>query len=63
VTDAPASAASRERDRPVVPRRLLQQDMAMCPCGCIGKRKKGSYLTKTIQGVHCAAWASPGYSP
>jgi cobalt/nickel transport system permease protein len=22
----------------------------MCPCGCIGKRKKGSYLTKTIQG-------------
>jgi cobalt/nickel transport system permease protein len=24
--------------------------MALCPCGCIGKRKKGSYLTKTIQG-------------
>lgn len=33
-----------------VPRWLLQQDMAMCPCGCIGKRKKGSYLSKTIQG-------------
>lgn len=33
-----------------IPRWLLQQDMAMCPCGCIGKRKKGSFLTKTIQG-------------
>lgn len=35
---------------PAVPQWLLQQDMALCPCGCIGKRKKGSYLTKTIQG-------------
>lgn len=33
-----------------MPEWLLRQDMAMCPCGCIGKRKKGSYLTKTIQG-------------
>lgn len=22
----------------------------MCPCGCIGKRKRGSYLAKTVQG-------------
>jgi cobalt/nickel transport system permease protein len=48
VTSSPASAAPQERA--AVPDWLLQQDMAMCPCGCIGKRKKGSYLTKTIQG-------------
>ena len=23
---------------------------AMCPCGCIGKRRKGSYLAKTLSG-------------
>ncbi len=33
-----------------VPAWLTQQEVAMCPCGCIGKRKKGSYLAKTIQG-------------
>jgi cobalt/nickel transport system permease protein len=42
--------ASAESGRPTVPQWLLQQDMALCPCGCIGKRKKVSYLTKTIQG-------------
>ncbi|HEY2762900.1 MAG TPA: cobalt ECF transporter T component CbiQ [Pseudonocardiaceae bacterium] len=47
MTDAPVGATP---DRVPVPQWLLQQDMAMCPCGCIGKRKKGSYLTKTIQG-------------
>ena len=50
MTDAHANSASSQRDRPVVPQWLLQQDMAMCPCGCIGKRKRASYLTKTIQG-------------
>lgn len=29
---------------------LLQSEVAMCPCGCIGKRKKGSFLEKTIRG-------------
>jgi cobalt/nickel transport system permease protein len=29
---------------------LLQGEIAMCPCGCIGKRKKGSFLEKTIRG-------------
>jgi cobalt/nickel transport system permease protein len=24
--------------------------VGMCPCGCIGKRRKGSYLAKTLQG-------------
>ena len=33
-----------------VPSWLLQQDVALCPCGCIGKRKKGSYLAKTLRG-------------
>jgi cobalt/nickel transport system permease protein len=50
MTDALTSTAGGEPGRPVVPDWLLQQDMAMCPCGCIGKRKKGSYLAKTIQG-------------
>src|SRR5581483_12079617 len=50
MTRAAASAASPARDRLAVPAWLLQHDMAMCPCGCIGKRKKGSYLAKTIQG-------------
>jgi cobalt/nickel transport system permease protein len=50
MTDTPVSAAPPGQDRPAVPEWLLHQDMALCPCGCIGKRKKGSYLTKTIQG-------------
>ena len=27
-----------------------QQDLAMCPCGCIGKRKKGCFVAKTLTG-------------
>jgi cobalt/nickel transport system permease protein len=50
MTSSTASVAPPGSDRPAVPRWLLQQDMALCPCGCIGKRKKGSYLTKTILG-------------
>ncbi|MGH3688336.1 MAG: cobalt ECF transporter T component CbiQ [Pseudonocardiaceae bacterium] len=50
MTDTPVSTAPPGQDRPAVPEWLLHQDMALCPCGCIGKRKKGSYLTKTIQG-------------
>lgn len=47
---SPASVASPGSHLPSVPQWLLQQDVALCPCGCIGKRKKGSYLAKTIQG-------------
>jgi cobalt ECF transporter T component CbiQ len=32
------------------PRWLLEGDAAMCPCGCIGKRKKGSFVEKTLTG-------------
>lgn len=35
--------------RVAVPVWLTQPDVAMCPCGCVGKRKKGSYLAKTIR--------------
>ncbi len=29
---------------------LLRSELAMCPCGCIGKRKKGSFVEKTLTG-------------
>ena len=32
------------------PRWLVQGDLALCPCGCIGKRKKGSFVEKTLVG-------------
>src|SRR5262249_44173839 len=28
---------------------LLQQETALCPCGCIGKRPKGSFVDRTLQ--------------
>ncbi len=30
---------------------LLNREVALCPCGCIGKRRKGSYVQKTINGA------------
>ncbi len=33
-----------------VPEWLLQGELAMCPCGCVGKRKKGSFVEKTLNG-------------
>jgi cobalt ECF transporter T component CbiQ len=33
-----------------VPEWLLQGEPAMCPCGCVGKRKKGGYVEKTLNG-------------
>ncbi|MGI8665048.1 MAG: cobalt ECF transporter T component CbiQ [Jatrophihabitans sp.] len=29
---------------------LLNKDIALCPCGCIGRRRKGSYVQKTLSG-------------
>lgn len=35
-----------------VPEWLLSSgEIGMCPCGCIGKRKKGSFLEKTINDI------------
>ncbi len=28
---------------------LLEQEVGLCPCGCIGKRRKGSFIEKTIR--------------
>lgn len=35
---------------PAVPDWLLRQEVGMCPCGCIGKRRTGNYLAKTLEG-------------
>jgi cobalt ECF transporter T component CbiQ len=44
VDSPPARATGR------TPEWLLQGEVAMCPCGCIGKRKKGSFIEKTLDG-------------
>jgi cobalt/nickel transport system permease protein len=36
---------------PVTPDWLTQSEMGLCPCGCIGKRRKGSFVEKTIGGA------------
>ncbi|HUO37904.1 MAG TPA: cobalt ECF transporter T component CbiQ [Mycobacterium sp.] len=46
----PAVAEARPAQQPRTPQWLLQGDLAMCPCGCIGKRKKGSFVEKTLNG-------------
>jgi cobalt ECF transporter T component CbiQ len=35
----------------VAPDWLVQSEVGLCPCGCIGKRKKGSFLAKTLDGA------------
>ena len=32
------------------PEWLLRNDVALCPCGCIGRRRKGSFVEKTLTG-------------
>jgi len=32
------------------PEWLLQPELGLCPCGCIGRRRKGSFVEKTISG-------------
>ena len=44
MTTAVAEDSSR------TPAWLLQSQTGMCPCGCIGRRKKASYVDKTIEG-------------
>jgi cobalt/nickel transport system permease protein len=46
-TSHPASPAPAGR---VAPDWLLQSELGMCPCGCIGKRRKGSFVEKTLDG-------------
>jgi cobalt ECF transporter T component CbiQ len=35
----------------VTPQWLLQQEAGLCPCGCIGARRRGSYLDKTVRAA------------
>jgi cobalt/nickel transport system permease protein len=45
------SAPVELRERPsTTPEWLLRGEVALCPCGCIGKRRKGSFVEKTING-------------
>jgi len=30
---------------------LLDREVGLCPCGCIGRRRKGSYVEKTLNGA------------
>jgi cobalt/nickel transport system permease protein len=30
---------------------LVRNEVGLCPCGCIGKRKKGGFVAKTLQGA------------
>jgi cobalt ECF transporter T component CbiQ len=38
-------------DDPPTPTWLLQSEVGLCPCGCIGRRRKGNFVDKTITGV------------
>jgi cobalt/nickel transport system permease protein len=40
--------ATRPRIETPTPDWLLRGEVAMCPCGCIGKRRKGSFVEKTL---------------
>jgi cobalt/nickel transport system permease protein len=44
------TTSAQPRVAPITPQWLLQGELAMCPCGCIGKRKKGSFVEKTLTG-------------
>ena len=35
---------------PPTPQWLVQTEMGLCPCGCIGRRKKGGFVEKTLTG-------------
>jgi len=30
---------------------LLQPQFGLCPCGCIGRRRKGNFVAKTLNGA------------
>jgi cobalt ECF transporter T component CbiQ len=40
-----------ERIDTPTPRWLVSGELGLCPCGCIGKRKKGSFVEKTLSGA------------
>jgi cobalt/nickel transport system permease protein len=47
-----AALAAAEHASPArTPSWLLQGEVGLCPCGCIGKRRKGSFVEKTLGGA------------
>ena len=49
-TRAAMTARPRTR-RLATPTGSLQPEVGLCPCGCIGKRRKGSFVEKTLGGA------------
>jgi cobalt ECF transporter T component CbiQ/cobalamin biosynthesis protein CbiM len=47
---APVQRPPSRRTPSATPQWLLQGEVAMCPCGCVGRRRKGSFVEKTING-------------
>ena len=45
------TAQPTEIRRSGTPTWLLEREVALCPCGCIGKRSKANFLDKTITGA------------
>ena len=47
------SATERAATSPTLegaPKWLLRAEPGLCPCGCIGRRRKGSFVQKTLEG-------------
>ena len=47
---APADELARTTSS-VTPSWLLQRELGLCPCGCVGKRSKATFIDKTIAGA------------
>ena len=46
----PEARTAQRPERPPTPEWLVRGEPAMCPCGCSGRRKKGSFVEKTLNG-------------
>lgn len=44
------TATAEHATRASTPDWLLRREAGLCPCGCIGKRRKGGYVQKTLDG-------------
>jgi cobalt/nickel transport system permease protein len=45
-----ASPSPLPEETSTTPAWMLTSNIAMCPCGCIGRRTKGSFVEKTLRG-------------
>jgi len=46
----PALTAPTRRPARATPAWLLDAEVGLCPCGCIGRRRRGSFVEKTLTG-------------